>query len=117
MNTIQTPAHLVGITPLKDGALSLRFYTQEMTAKEKLITLEYFQKFGWLLFKEDEKDFTEIDVPKENSGMDEGKSPQQRMRACLYVYWEKFKKDDLTFEEFYKREMERQINAIKEKLE
>lgn len=117
MNTIQTPAHLVGITPLKDGALSLRFYTQEMTAKEKLLTLEYFQRFGWLLFKEDEKDFTDIDVPKGDSGMKEDKSPQQRLRSVLYVFWEKFKKDDITFEEFYKREIERQISAIKEKLE
>jgi len=117
MRALQSPAQLVGITPLKDGALSLRFYTQEMTAKEKLLTLEYFQQFGWLLFKTDEKDFDDVDIPKEKSGMKEGKSPQQRLRAVLYIYWTKFKKDDLTFEEFYIREMERQINAIKEKLE
>ena len=40
--------------------------------------------------------------------------PNKKQDFSKKDFWEKFKKDDLTFEEFYKREMERQINSIKE---
>lgn len=48
--------------------------------------------------------------------MKKEKSPSQRLRAVLYIYWEQYMptKD---FEEYYKRKMENIINLVKSKLQ
>lgn len=48
--------------------------------------------------------------------IDDGKSPSQRLRAVLFVWWEqKGRPDD--FEVFYRMKMEQLINVVKNKLE
>ena len=114
---IQVSSQLVGANPLSDGGMSLRFHTKELTAQEKLIIMDSFQRNGWLLFKEDEAEFTELEVPKENSGYEEGKTPSTRLRAVIFRYWEQFKmKDEPDFESFYRKAIEKQIEAYKAKL-
>jgi hypothetical protein len=43
------------------------------------------------------------------------KSPSVRLRAALYVYWDQHKMKE-QFDIFYRRQMEKFINTIKEKL-
>lgn len=45
------PAVLEGVSTLKDGGVSLRFHTQELTAEEKANMFSWADRFGWLLFK------------------------------------------------------------------
>lgn len=76
-----------------------------------------FQRSGWLLFREDEQEFTELDLPKENSGYEDGKTPSTRLRGILFRYWEQFKsKEEPDFETFYRRAIELIIQKYKEKL-
>jgi len=44
------------------------------------------------------------------------KTQSQRLRAALYILWEQQKKNDIEFEEFYKIQMERFIQAVKDRL-
>lgn len=114
---IQVASQLVGATPLADNGMSLRFHTKELTAQEKLVIMDSFQRAGWLLFKEDEAEFTQLDIPKENSGYEDGKTPSTRLRAVIFRYWEQFKQsEEKDFEVFYRKAIEKQITVYKEKL-
>lgn len=113
--TFQIPAILEGVTALKDGGMSVRFHTNEITNKEKVTLMDYFQKFGWLLFSEQEHDEQmTLEEARRDTG---GKSPAQRLRAALFVLYKQSNKPDLTFEEFYLRYMEKFIDRIKENLD
>ena len=111
--TFQVPANLDGLSPLKDGSMSLRFHTQELTAQEKLHLLNKHQTFGYLMFKENE--FTDADVPKEDAS-DETKKPSQRLRAVIFVMWRQ-KGMEGDFDQFYNKKMNYIIEQFKDKLE
>ena len=113
MKTFQSPAILEGVNPLKDGGMSLRFHTQEMTAQEKLQLLNFYQSFGYILFKENS--FTDSDIPKEDAS-DETKKPSQRLRAVIFIMW---KQQGMKgeFDQFYNKKMEYIISEFKKRLE
>lgn len=114
MSKFQVEAILEGVTPLKDGGVSLRFHTNEVTKAQKVELIEYYQSFGWLMFAANEHQ--ESDIPKDNAKRDGGKSPSQRLRACLFVYWTQLgRKGD--FEAFYDQQLEKVINKVKENLD
>ncbi len=114
MKQFQIPAVLEGITALKDGGLSLRFHTNEATDEEKLIVMNYFQKFGWLLFSEQEHgDDLELKEIRRDTG---GKTPSQRLRSVLYIEYQQSGRNDLTFEQYYAQRMEQFIGYVKQNL-
>ena len=109
------PAILTRIAYLKDGGLSLGFSTQELTDEEKVIASRFHQKFGYVLFAENQ--FTDDEIPK-GDAEGEGKSPSQRLRACLFVLWKQTPEPKPSdFEIFYREQMERLINRVKKVLE
>ena len=110
--TFQVEAILDGISSLKDGGLSLRFHTQEISPESKLIALLYQGAFGWLLFSEVE--IKESDIPK-NEPEYKQRTQSQRIRAILYRMYLQMK-SDLDFETFYKSETEKYINYLKAKI-
>jgi len=113
MEKIQVPAILTRISFLKDGGVSLGFSTNELSDEEKVLLSKYYQKFGWLLFRENE--LTAEDIPTEDADF-EGKTPSKRLRAVLFVYWkQKGKEGD--FEDFYRVKMNEFIEHIKTKLD
>lgn len=113
MEKIQVPAILTRISFLKDGGVSLGFSTNELSDEEKILLSKYYQKFGWLLFRENE--LTTEDIPTEDADF-EGKTPSKRLRAALFVYWkQKGKQED--FEDFYRGKMNEFVEHIKTKLD
>lgn len=115
MNTIQIPASLEGISMLKDGGMSLRFGTQEATPEQKLVIMNYYQQFGWLLFAAQEQDESrlKLEAIRKDTG---GKSPSQRLRAVLFVLYTK-EAPSIPFEQYYEQKVERFINLVKQNLE
>lgn len=113
MSKFQVEAILEGVAPLKDGGVSLRFHTNEITKPQKVELMDYYQSFGWLLFKANEHQ--ESEVPKELAKRDNRQSPSQRLRAVLFVYWKQLKGEG-DFEAFYNQYIERFIDKIKENL-
>lgn len=62
----QSPATLDGIMPRKDGTMSLRFVTQELSADEKAMLMDkFFNQFGYVLFKENA--FKDEEIPQEDA--------------------------------------------------
>lgn len=95
---------------LKDGGVSVRFSTNELSVEEKVELTKYYQKFGWLLFAENE----DIEIPKGRAPQSElGKTPSQRLRSVIYIKYQQADIGDITFDEYYRRELERLITYEK----
>ena len=114
VDKIQIPATLEGISTLKDGSLSLRFHTQELSNTDKVTAMEFVQEFGWLLFaaqphSEDEQ----LEQIRKDVG---GKTPSQRLRAVLYIKYVQ-SKSQKSFESYYAHQMEQIIDQVKSRLD
>ena len=109
-NVFQVPAALEGVSMLKDGGVSLRFHTQELSKDDKVLLMEFVNSFGYLMFALNE--FDDADIPKDNVKNQDGKSPSQRLRAVIYVEWRETNAGG-DFEVYYRRYMERLINYVK----
>lgn len=113
MKAIQTHGIITGIRSKVDKSLGLTMATPELTAEEKA---EFMHLQGCnlvCLFKPlDEPSVPVYKIDREI----EGKTPGQRLRAVLYVLWEQSgSKDD--FDGFYKTNMGKIIDKIKEQLD
>lgn len=112
---IQVPATLEGVSTLKDGGVSVRLHTQELSTDEKTTVLNQQGKFGWFLFAEQEFDESELEL--ENIRKDVGgKTPAQRLRAVLYISYQQSGYIEKTFEQYYAEKMERFIDRVKRAL-
>lgn len=114
MKTIQIPATIEGVSTLKDGSMSIRLHSQEMSVEQKVVLMEFVQKFGWLLFRENQ--FTDEDIPDRDAELDEKKSLSERLRAVIIVEGQQkgIPRDELG--SYYRKEMEKRIQEVKNKL-
>lgn len=115
MKQITTRAIITSLSAKVDGSLGLRMTTPELTNEEKT---EFFnlQNKNILvsIALEDEKPEDSITV---NADMG-GKTPSQRLRAVMYVYWKQNKQESIkTFQEFYDRAYEKLIDQYKEMID
>lgn len=113
MNTYQVPAILSGFSTTKDGGASVRFATNELNDTDFLIMKQSQGKYGWLMFRE--APFQESDLPKEMPE-DNTKTPSKRLRAVLFLLW-KQQGENGDFENYYRVQMEKFIERIKNELD
>lgn len=106
-------AILTSISLTKDKGLRLGFTTQELDEKERLIIQRFYQQFGYLLFKANK--FQTKDIPK-GYVEDKTKTPSKRLRDCLFVLWQQ-RNIKLDFEIFYRQQMEKIIDKLKEQMD
>ena len=116
MNDLRKPVQLAGIitsmSHTKDRGLRIGFVTQELNEEELNEIMKYFQLFGYVLFKPNE--FQDSDIPKGDIEK-KGLTLSQRLRNVLYVYWQQINTNQ-TFDEFYREKMENIIAMVKNKL-
>lgn len=109
----QVPAILEGVSPLKDGGMSLRFHTNEVDAKDKTKLMNFYQTFGWLQFS----DHSISQLPDKPVEREPGsKTPSQRLRASLFVLW-KSRYADMPFDVWYEQQMEKIIVRIQRSID
>lgn len=108
------PAILTRIAYLKDGGVSLGFATNELSDEDKVIASKFYNKFGYVLFKENQ--FVEKDIPASDAN-DESRTPSQRLRAALFILWKQKKEPKADFDVFYRQQMETAINRVKRLLD
>ena len=113
------PAILESHRSLKDKSLKLVFETSEVTPEQLVGIAQNTQKFGYLAFKEDTFKQDEQDVLDglKSEYEDKGKSPSQRLRNVLYIYYKQSDKGFKTFTDFYNNEMETILYYFKNKLD
>ena len=113
-NKFQTPAVIQGISTLKDRTLKLTVYvSKEIAGEEKTKLFDLEQKEGWFLFSENS--FQEKDIPKEQAIIEKDrKTLSERLYNVMFVYHSQNFSDN--FQEWRIKEMEKIIQAYKEKL-
>jgi hypothetical protein len=110
---LKTPAILTSYTPKVDGSMKLSFTTQELDDAQKMYVISYYQKFGNLLFKENE--ILDDEIPEEDA-VREGKTPSERLRNVMYVYWKEHGIVE-PFGAWREKQMDKIIESIKDKLD
>lgn len=108
---LNCPVILDGISTRKDGSLSLRLSTPELTPDEKLAFLQ-FQNLQCTMLLQKESDAPSL---KDVKGEFDRKTPGQRLRACLFVAWNNNGRPG-DFEDYYRSKMEFFINSVKDTL-
>lgn len=106
------------VTTLADGSIRIYLDTQEQSAHTMADLFDLRKKLGFFFFREtldskDELDSIELPKPK---ATDSPKSPSQRLRSVLYVYWEQTNQSQ-DFETFYTENMNKFVDHIKSKLD
>ncbi len=117
---LQIPAMITGDRSLLNGARKLIIETQEGINIEHLKTLLDMEgKLGWFSFAMRKIQPTDIiDLPPlDEAKLDIKKSPSQRLRNIIYVYFEKQGGKKEMFDLYYVKEIEKIINSYKAKLE
>lgn len=111
----QVPAVVQNLRTMADGGWRLQIDTRELRPEEATALMELHKKEGWMLFKENE--ISMEDIPEETAPeFNTDKSPSKRLRSVLFVYWKENTKQTMTFDDFYKKWMDKKIEEIKELL-
>ena len=112
----QIPADVSKITTTAINTIKLTFETQEMSAESAALIWKLREKHGWLFFAETPIDVDDLKIPDSSPEFKEDKTPSQRLRSVLFVYWKQLKSEQ-DFDLFYKSHIEKLIEQIKERLE
>lgn len=113
---LKYPAELVKVESKANNALKLVFATQEaLNPQDAGILLSNMNKLGWLIFSPTQA-ITEVEIPKEHVEFKGDKTPSQRLRAVIYVYWEENTDKKIPFDSFYSDYVNKIIENIKTKL-
>lgn len=110
----QTPSTIHKVQTLVDGGNKLEVITRELSPDEMTALFSLKGREGWFLFKENEITEMEVKDLPEVKEFKSDKTPSQRLRAVLYVIWEKEKPTD-NFDDFYKKKTNEIISWLKEK--
>lgn len=111
---INIPSVVTKITTMADRSIRLLVDTQELTPEAKASVFELHEKYGYFSFVE--QPLEELpEVPEYNPIEKNDKTPSERLRAVLYVLWEK-QGSRGDSDAFYRQHMEKFINMVKERL-
>lgn len=109
---VTCPVILTGAATRSDGSLSLRFSTPELKADEKTVFFELQNTNLKMLLQPDDGEVQEL---KDVKGEFDTKTPSQRLRNTLFVWWKQLNQPG-QFEDFYRRRMETLIDSVKAEL-
>lgn len=93
------------VETMRDGGLKLKLVTRELSPEQKVALMDIVNV---------ESDALGLDL---EGGIDDTKSPSQRLRGVLYKLWEtEYKNKFKTFQLFYSHTMEIICNHYKDKI-
>lgn len=114
----QVPAVVSGIKTLRgDKTIRLQIDTAlELQPEEVALLWSLYEKQGHFLFKEAEiKEEDTLSVPDTAPEFKNDKTPSQRLRNVIYVFWEQNGATG-SFDDFYKKQINKLIDKIKGEL-
>jgi hypothetical protein len=107
------PVLITGIASKIDGSIKVTLETRELNSKDAASLFALRNLEAWAVLAPNE--ITEVNLPTEKADPSLGtKTPSQRLRNVLYVYWQQNKNGD--FESYYRTQIERIIEQLKERL-
>lgn len=112
MKAIRTQAIVNSVRSKVDRSLSMTIHTPELTPQEKALFMELQGVISDMTLTPQEENVPTVEIDKDLKS----KSQSERLRSVLYVYW-KQQGENGEFSDFYRRNMERFIDIIKDKLD
>ncbi len=95
-------------------------HTQEIDPDSKALVMDLHNKLGHFVFSASDDIIREEDIPTEPLEEDQ-KTPSQRLRSVMFVYWKKINEPNpipaVSFDAFYKQQVEKYIDLIKRKID
>lgn len=115
---LQISALIEKVESCVDGGWKLRVYTQELTEEQAGTLLKLNRKLGWFVFKETPLEATDVlKIPEITPEFKEDKSPSQRLRARMFVYYKKKKGTEEGFNQWYDSTLNKIGQTYLDKLE
>lgn len=111
---VQFSAQIDSAKANNDRTLSLKVDTQELSAEDTAHIFSFFQKQIWIALSETTISKQQLNIPEVMEEMDK-KSPSQRLRDRMFVYF-KEKKVEGNFDDWYKKSLEKIGENYLEKL-
>lgn len=102
---VQFSAQIDSAKANNDRTLTLKLDTQELSAEDTAFIFNLFQKQIWIGLSETEVTKESLNIPEVVDSMD-SKSPSQRLRDRMFVYW-KEKKVGGSFDDWYKARLDK----------
>ncbi len=112
---VQFSAQIDSAKANNDRTLSLKIDTQELSSEDTAHIFNFFQKQIWIALAETTISKTQLNIPEIIEEMDK-KSPSQRLRDRMFVYF-KEKKVEGNFVEWYKKSLEKMGDKYLEKIQ
>ncbi len=107
------------VKTLKNGSLKIAIETQDITLFPPEQLVEIFKlndKYVYTAFKEVEIKEEDLDIKELPTEFKGDKTPSQRLRSVLYVYWEQHKPTS-DFNTYYSNYIDAIIRNVKDKLD
>ena len=112
---LQIQSTIEKVETRKDNTLKITVSTQELAPESEEPIFRLRNKIGWFVFKEEAIKEEDLNLPEIKPEFKNEKSPSQRLRNVIFIWWEQKGKNG-NFDDFYKKIMNNQIEQIKEKL-
>lgn len=111
----QAPSQISKIGTLADNTIRITVDCQELSPEQMAEVFKLKNDgLGWFLFKN--VPITETDIPDSKPEFKNDKTPSQRLRACLYKFWELNTDRKINFDDFWKKWVNKKCEEIKELL-
>jgi len=117
-NILQIPAVIpnCGIKTMSDRGIRIWIDTIELSPEEMALVFKMAGKSIFVAISETDINPEDLDIEDIKAEFKTDKSPSQRLRSVTYRYWELCTNQTEKFDEFYKKQIEKIIVMIKEKL-
>lgn len=118
---LQVFGEITKVNSMSNRSLRITFDTQEnMTDEQVMKVMAWHEKHGYMLFASENRKVKPEDVinlPDAPVGDDDEKTPSQRLRARMYVYFKKTHGKDDGFETWYRDMLEKFGNRFLDKMD
>lgn len=120
MAKLVLPVSVETIATRHDGSVKIVMGTYELNTHSAVKLFDLRKTEALMYLSSDnisQEELDALDGFKLDAEKTDGKTPSQRLRAVLYVYWKQHKQKDIEFDIFYLKYMNRTIDRIKDKLD
>jgi len=120
MPKLVLPVSVETIATRHDGSVKIVMGTYELNTQSAVKLFDLRKSEALMYLSSDnisQEELDALDGFKLDAEKTDGKTPSQRLRAVLYVYWKQHKQKDIEFDIFYLKYMNRTIDKIKDKLD
>ena len=120
MTKLVMPVAVETIATRHDGSVKIVMSTYELNTESAVKLFDLRRSEALMYLSSDnisQEELDALDGFKLSSEKNDGKTPSQRLRAVLYIYWKQHKQNDFEFDIFYLKYMNRLIDKIKDKLD